>query len=283
VDCGKFEEIIRVCTRTVFYATPLQKPTAFSRAWCLYEVMKTTSNGKELLVALDASDRERLKNLIIDDFNSIVTMFMSIKSEKAEATLEEDRAKIFGWIQRDLGADGFKELDHIVGGGMRAWMAETGAQLAEDSDDAGLLLSVGRMYVNLARFAEAEKHFRRVLNIREEKDGLNHPEVGATLDFLVECLNRQGKHTEAVQLSQRALTIKELAYGSEHQEVAKSLLMLANSYTFQGFYAEAGPLFCRALSISEGIHGPDDPETARILISAADVLVKQCKYAEAEP
>jgi len=65
----------------------------------------TIVHGKKLLVALNESDREGLKRLILNDFDRIVTMFSSIKSENAEATLEEDlwmdtaRPRC-GWVQK---------------------------------------------------------------------------------------------------------------------------------------------------------------------------------------
>ena len=65
VDILKFDEVIRACIRTVFYASPLLQPSALSRAWCLYEIMKTVVYGKELLVGLSESDREGLKALIL--------------------------------------------------------------------------------------------------------------------------------------------------------------------------------------------------------------------------
>ena len=93
-DRSMFDDVIRgLCTRTVFYASPLLQPTALSRAWCLYEIMKTIAHGKKLLVGLSAADREGLKMLITNDFDRILTMFSSIKSENAEATREEEDRK----------------------------------------------------------------------------------------------------------------------------------------------------------------------------------------------
>ena len=284
VDCDKFEDIIRVCARTVLFATPILQPTVLSRVWCLYEVMTTMSNGKELLVALSVSDRGRLKNLLSTDFESIVTMFTSIKSEKAVATLEEDRTKIFGWIQRDLGSDGFKELDHIVGDGMRAWMAETGAKLAAESDDTGLLLSVGRLMHNLARFTEAEALYCRALEIQEARNGPNHPEIATTLDHMAESLRKQWKTNDAIPLSRRALLIKESAYGTDHPEVAKSLLVFANSLFDHGIYSESKPLYSRALSINEKAYGPNHLEMANILMHMANyAIVTKFNHSEGEP
>ena len=62
IDVKKIDEVIRHdCNRTVFYASPLLQPSALSRAWCLYEIMKTVVYGKELLVGLSESDREGLR------------------------------------------------------------------------------------------------------------------------------------------------------------------------------------------------------------------------------
>ena len=97
-------------------------------------------------MVLSESDREDLKALISNNFDRIKTMFSAIKSANAQATHHEDKEMIFEMIRRDLGVngdDGFRTLDDAVSSRMRAWMAETGAKFAEDSDDAGLLVSVG--------------------------------------------------------------------------------------------------------------------------------------------
>ena len=260
VDCDKFDEVIRACVRTVFYASPLLRPSALSRAWCLFEIMKTIVHGKKLFVGLSASDREDLKKLISKNFDRIVTMFSSIKSENAEATFEEDRMKIFGWIHAELGANGFKQLDDIVCGGMRAWMAETGAKFAKESEeDADLLVSVGRLLENLARSEEAKPLYRRALAIREAVHGPDHPEVAGTLNNLAGLLEGQGKYDEAEPLFRRALAIREAVLGPDHPEVARKLNNLAVLLQNQGKYDEAEPLFRRALAIKEALHGPDYP------------------------
>lgn len=41
-DVGKFEEVVSACTRLVLYCTPLTKPKALTRVWCLYEIMSVS-------------------------------------------------------------------------------------------------------------------------------------------------------------------------------------------------------------------------------------------------
>ena len=50
-----------------------------------------------MLIALGAEDRAELRRLLLTDFDSIVAMFTRIKSERAEATMAEDKAMITDW------------------------------------------------------------------------------------------------------------------------------------------------------------------------------------------
>jgi hypothetical protein len=73
--------------------------------------MSAVKRGRHIHVALGSSDREELRRLLLDDFERLIALFTTIKSEHAEATFESDRVMVFGWIRRDLGDDGFKTLD----------------------------------------------------------------------------------------------------------------------------------------------------------------------------
>ena len=286
VDCRKFEDVVSKCIRTVFYASPLLNPLALSRAWCLYEIMKTIRYGKELLVVLSESDREDLKGLISNNFDRIETMFSSIKSANAQATHQEDEDMIFEMIRRDLGAngvDGFKMLDDAVSGRMRAWMAQSGAKFAKESEDADLYTSVGQLLKNLARFDEAELLYRSALVIKEAAHGPEHSNVASMLNNLAGLLVDQGKYDEAEPLYRRALVIREIVYGPDHADVAKTLDDLANLLRVQGKYDDAEPLFRRALMIREAIHEPDHPDVVTTLNNLANLLYAQGKYNEAEP
>ena len=125
--------------------------------------------------------------------------------------------KIFGWIRRDLGADGFKRLNKIVSGGMRAWMAKTGDKFATGSLDTDRLASVGQLLHNLARFKEAEPLYRRALAIDEAAHGPDHPNVATMLCNLAGLLEGQAKYEESEVLYRRALAIYEAARGPDHQ------------------------------------------------------------------
>ena len=56
-------------------------------------------------------ERGKLKLMLLADFDQLETLLTTIKSENAEATMAADRDMIFGWIRRDLGANGFRYSD----------------------------------------------------------------------------------------------------------------------------------------------------------------------------
>lgn len=62
VDVGHFETIIQACRTTLFYATPLVKPLALERVWCLFEILHTAKNNLGFYVICGADDRELLRH-----------------------------------------------------------------------------------------------------------------------------------------------------------------------------------------------------------------------------
>ena len=136
-DVGQFEAVVDACARLVLFCTPLTRPKALTRVWCLFELKSAMERGRPVLVALGASDRAQLRRLLREDFGRLEALFTTIRSADAEATVAADRAMIFGWIERDLGADGFRALDQMVAGGMRAWLAEAALGLVAEAERAG--------------------------------------------------------------------------------------------------------------------------------------------------
>lgn len=128
-DVQKFEEVIQGCTRLLLYCTPIAKPKALSPIWCLFELMSAMKLQVPVSVALGATDRTTLAELLATDFDGLVTLFSSIESAKAQATVEADRAMVTGWIVDALGPHGFTTMDLLVGDGLRGWVA--GARLRE--------------------------------------------------------------------------------------------------------------------------------------------------------
>ena len=94
-----------LCTsgRTVLVLSPWEKPTSFTRVWCLFEIMTTLQEGATLDVALSAAERERFVKTLVNDFEDIMKNISTIDARKAEAAVQADRDAIFGLIEASPG------------------------------------------------------------------------------------------------------------------------------------------------------------------------------------
>ncbi len=80
------------------------------------------------------------------------------------------------------------------------------------------------------RYADAEPLYKRLLAIKEKALGLDHPDVGASLNDLAAVCHHQGRYADAEPLVKRALAIREKALGPDHPYVGASLTTLAVLY-----------------------------------------------------
>ena len=103
------------------------------------------------------------------------------------------------------------------------------------------------------KFSEAVPLAKRLLAIRENAFGPNHPDVAISLNDLGMLSKHQGLYAEAEPPYKRALYIREQAFGPNNAAVAESLNNLGTLYYNQGRYAEAEPLLKRSLDI-RGLH-----------------------------
>jgi tetratricopeptide (TPR) repeat protein len=139
------------------------------------------------------------------------------------------------------------------------------ADLREAERKGGNDLQVARTLYNLAivrrrqgEFTEAERLYRRALEIREREQGPNHPDVAVVLNNLAGLEAAQGHYDAARPLLERALTIRQATLGDAHVLTAQSLNNLALLYAAQGNAAAAEPLYQRALSILQKASVPDE-------------------------
>jgi len=160
-------------------------------------------------------------------------------------------------------------------------------------------LQVARTLYNLAilrrqqgEFTEAERLYRRALEIREREQGPDHPDVAVVLNNLAGLEAAQGHYDAAGPLLERALTIRQATLGDTHVLTAQSLNNLALLYAAQGNAAAAEPLYQRALSILETAaehaeigarkDGPQGEGLDRVLDNYAALLHETGRDAEAD-
>jgi tetratricopeptide (TPR) repeat protein len=126
----------------------------------------------------------------------------------------------------------------LVGLSLAVSKATSAQSLAEV---AALNAQVEELY-RQGRYSEATPLAQRVLRIREAALGLNHPDVGTSINNLAILYQSQGLYRDAEPLFERALAISEKAFGANHPNVATSLNNLAELYQNEGRYADAETL-----------------------------------------
>ncbi len=154
---------------------------------------------------------------------------------------------------------------------------------ANDPAIAALLDQQAILFLDIARYGEAEPLFRRALAIDEASYGPDHPTVATDLNNLAQLLKATNRLAEAEPLMRRALAIDEASCGPDHPDVATPLNNLAQLLQATNRLAEAEPMYRRALAIDEASYGPDHPDVARDLNNLALLLRATNRLAEAEP
>ena len=132
------------------------------------------------------------------------------------------------------------------------------------------------------RYQDSISLVQRLLAIREQTLGPEHPDTAEALSNLALLYTRVGDYPKAEQLYGRSLAMTEKVLGPEHPDAATSLSNLAALYELTGRYAEAEPLEQRALSIREKKLGPEHPETAFSLNGLGVLYEDLGEYAKAE-
>jgi CHAT domain-containing protein/Tfp pilus assembly protein PilF len=113
--------------------------------------------------------------------------------------------------------------------------------------------------------------------------GESHPDTATSHNNLAACLDRQGKHADALPLHQKALAIRLKVLGEQHPDTATSHNNLAACLDGQGKYVEALPLFQKALNICQRVLGEQHPYTATCYNNLAACLSSQGRHADALP
>lgn len=118
----------------------------------------------------------------------------------------------------------------------------------------GAVADLGRVYIALGRYRDAEALYRKAVAVCARYLPW-HPLLAASLSDLAEAFRLQGRYDEAEPLHRRALAIRERHFGSDNLLVADSLHNLAETLRAQGEYAEAERLYWRAVMIRSYLQG----------------------------
>jgi Tfp pilus assembly protein PilF len=153
---------------------------------------------------------------------------------------------------------------------------------AADLRLATSLANLAQLKLRQRNHDEADRLFRRSLQIRETTLGPDHASLVQTVNGLAAVCYARGDIDAAEPLFQRALSITERRLGAQHPDIVTSLNSLARIAFKRNDYAAAGPLLERLLVLKESTVGPDHPESAPILGSLVKVRCAEGALDEAE-
>ena len=117
--------------------------------------------------------------------------------------------------------------------------------------------NIGVLYRDLRRYAEAEPHFRRSLEIVVLHLGTGHPRTAFPLNSLARIRQARGDLEDAERLCREALAIRISGLGEEHLFVGFSLTTLAEILLDRGKREEAERAARHSLEIKQKNLGPD--------------------------
>jgi CHAT domain-containing protein/tetratricopeptide (TPR) repeat protein len=142
---------------------------------------------------------------------------------------------------------------------------------------------LAEMYKQNRQFDEAEKKYRRVLEIFEGKYGRKHYTVAATIGNIAKFYTSTGRRRMAEPLYLEALDIYKQVYGTEHASVVTMMYNIALLYDSMGRLSDAEPMYKKAIALAEKVHGKDHPTVASGLNNLGLLYYTSGRYDEVEP
>lgn len=145
----------------------------------------------------------------------------------------------------------------------------------------GILNNLATLFQRVGRIDEAEKAYRRSLELKRETLPPNHPNLALTLVNLGNLLAYH-KTEEAAALFQEARAIEEQVLGPDHPDLAITLNSLGTALRSLGRWHAAQEAFDRALAIFEQTHGPEHAYVAVVLFNLGQLAEARGDLAAAE-
>ncbi len=203
-----------------------------------------------------------------------------IRRERDRATREAAKATAINqFLQKTLGAaDPWQRGSRgvsLVDALKQAQKQVHGAFAKQPLIEADVLEAIGRTYMGLGQYDDAESLLRSALKIRTATSGRETDAAAQTLAVLAETLRWEKKSDEAETLLREELEIRKKRQGPESAEAAEAMDDLAQALVGKSAYPEADKLATEGLRIRERLFGPSSVEAARSLATIGSLALEQ--------
>ena len=230
--------------RTVMVLSPWHDPIPLTRAWCLWELYCTVTNGASFEVAFsDMDSKEMIEDLTKDCMGSLDKMRGQIDVMKSQCYLPEDRQMIFDAIQS--ANVNFLDLNRVVFECLQDWIIFT---LREDYEE---------LKTSLCEISE-DAPFESV-------------ELAIKAGVLGQAYENQGELENAESLLlfsyEQFLRLK----GNRDSQTLQAMVHLGSLYRIRGNCDKAKPLLEECLTLCEEHLGEYDAITLQAMNGVAGV------------
>ena len=254
-------------------------PKLLSRAWCLWEMVSTVDTKSEFHVLMSPKNHKSFATALVNDFDSIVLKTCNVDLKSAQAFNPSDRDNIFKAVEATAG---FDEVNKVVIGIMKEWMAESGKEALlglpeEERAVSALQNNLAVLLEDQGKLNEAEPLFRESLEGSRRTLGDTHPSTLTSINNLGSLLLAQGKLSEAELLLREALEVKRRTLGDTHPSTLASINNLASLLQAHGKLDEAEPLYRQAVSGAKKTLGVEHPTTVTFQENLHELLQKMGK------
>ena len=216
-----------------------------------------------------------------------VMQLKRIATERDRATAEAAKAaSINTFLQDTLGsADPWQTGSDMS---VRETLQKAAAKIDSSFKDQPLVAAavrrtIGKTYVALGRFDEAEPLLTAALDTRVKLLGRENAETAESLADLGALNHARGKDDQAIEQQRQALALRRKLFSKDDVLIADILLDLATSLNTKGAYDEARRAAEEGLAMRERLLGRDSLDVSSALLGLANILEEgNGDYARAE-
>jgi tetratricopeptide (TPR) repeat protein len=158
--------------------------------------------------------------------------------------------------------------------------SEDNQNIVSYMDDA--FAKFGRLLREQGHFKEAETLEDKVLDMRSEFLGVEHPHTITAMEGLAITHRHIGKYIEAEKLEIQVVEARKRILGVEHPDTIRAMEGLSVTYYRLGKYTESGKLDIQVLDGRKRILGVEHPETLKSFGNLAATYRELGNYTEAE-
>ncbi|MEY4933490.1 MAG: hypothetical protein RLZZ403_1810 [Pseudomonadota bacterium] len=146
---------------------------------------------------------------------------------------------------------------------------------SQPATQATLLEAIGKVYVNLGLYGNAVEAAQRVLDLRRQERGADHPEIVAALTLLGGALLEEGDYKAAEPNLNEALAMQRRLAGPESEPEADIVHTLGRVRQLEGRYDEAEKLYTDSLALYTEASRGDTPAVSSVMNDLAQVLERR--------